>query len=276
MSRSFNIGTPAFLPSDDRRRVQVIHEGASGQTVATVYAIGNDDFLQDFTNERPIIGPYRPFYDLSNGGGRSLGVVEGRARFETYSSAEEEQQVTMNYLGQSERIESVLELASESSIAGGAPTEENTVRIRLGGVLYNDTANGGFNESEGSIFALTALQSDAEAGVALEYCAYRSNTADFSDNLELVMEGGTDCGSFDIDAAYDTPYAVSIALDREAGALVFDVNGSERRLQIQTPIFTAPEEQFIGVQAHASGGSTVVAYADNFGTSSNAPLVSGQ
>ena len=276
MSRTFDIGGPVFLPANDRRRVQITHEGETGQAVATVHAIGNDDYLQEFSNEPPVIGPYRPFFDLEDGDGRMLGVVGSRARFVVPSTADGDRRLTLGFLGGSDRIQSVLELSSESTFSSGQPSEDNAIRLRLGGTFYNDLADGGPDGSEGNVFANIVLRSDTAEGIVLEYCAYRSNTNDFSDSVELIGENGTDCGDFDINAAYDTPYAVSIVVDRDAGTMLFTANDSTRRFDIPTTAYAPPAEQFIGIQARSANGSTAVAFVDDFGTSLDAPPVSNQ
>jgi hypothetical protein len=276
MSKTFDVGGPVFLPANDRRRVQITHEGVSGQTVASVFAVGNDDYFQDFTNDAPVIGPYQPFFDLEHGDGRTLDVINGRAHFVVPSVADNDARLSLTYLGESDRIQAIMELASSSTLTGEQPTDDNAIRMRLGGTFYNDTADGGFNDSEGDVFASINLRSDPAETVVLEYCAYRSNTADFSDAVELIQEAGSDCGEFGVSADYDVPYAVSITVDRTAGTMIFVANDIERQFDIPTVAFAPPEKQFINVQARSANGSTAVAFVDDFGTSANAPPVVNQ
>lgn len=274
MSRTFDVGGAVFLPANDRRRVQVTHQGTSGKAVATVHAIGTDDYFDDFAESPPVIGPYSPFFALENGDGRELDVVEERARFAVPSTPEADRQLTLEYLGETDRIQSVLELSSLSVLAGGQATSDNRVRIRLGSVVYNDLADGGTGGSEGNVFASISLLSDPGEDVVLEYCAFRANDADFSDVVELVGQDGDTCGRFGIDAEYDVPYAVSIDVDRATGTLLFGADGVERRYDIPTDAFAPPPDRFTSVQVQAEGGSTAIAFADDFGTSRDAPRVS--
>ena len=154
--------------------------------------------------------------------------------------------------------------------------DEPFVFVRLGGTFYNDTAEGGFNQNEGNVFASINLQQNPGDVRSLEYCLFRSNTADFSDATELVMQDGTECGNFGIAPELDRPYSVGINIDLEVGTVTFTVDGVERVHTITTAAF-APDatQQFISAQARASAGSTVVGYLDDYRTSADAPRVSG-
>jgi len=72
----------------------------------------------------------------------------------------------------------IIELSSESVLAEG---DGSFARMRLGGTFYNDTAEGGFNENEGDVFAAIILEAMPGDVRVLKYCLFRSNTTDFSD-----------------------------------------------------------------------------------------------
>jgi len=130
-------------------------------------------------------------------------------------------------------------------------------------LFYNDIAEEGTNELEGIVFADVLLRSDPSETVVLQYCAFRSNDADFSDSLALIPEesGGNDCSRFDIQAEFDTPYAVSIELDREAGTLIFSANDAVNTFAIPTPIFRA-DGAIPASAGRSSGGSTAIVNVD--------------
>jgi len=273
MERSVSLGQPVFLPARDRRGVQVTQEGTPGEAVASIYSVSTDDYTQDFALEAPVIGPYRPFFDLQNPG-RTLSVVDGRARLEVTSGVDGDERLALPVLVDTDRIEATLELSSESTIAGtSADGEEASVDVSLGGTFYNDTAEGGFNENEGNVFSEVFIGLD-EGAPTLRYCMFRSNTADFSDTNALVAVGDDDCAEIGIAAAYDTPYPVTIELDRDAGLMRFTAGETERTHTIATPIFSPESDRrFIRARARAQNGSTVVAYVDDYRTSADAPLV---
>jgi len=271
--RSVGLGQPVFLPARGRRSVQLTQEGTPGEAIASVYSVGIDGHAQDFTVEAPVIGPYRPFFDLQNRG-RTLSVVDGRARLESASADGGDERLSMPVIGDSDRIEATLELSSESTLAGtGTDGEDAPAGISLGGTFYNDTAEGGFNENEGNVFSVIFVET-ADGQPELRYCMFRSNTTDFSDSNALLAEGEVSCPDFGIAADFDTAYPVSIELDRDAGLMRFRAGEIERTHTIATPIFS-PEsnDRFIRVQARARNGSTAVGYADDFRTSADAPLV---
>jgi len=273
MERSVALGQPVFMPARDRRSVQVTQEGTPGEAVASVYSIATDNYAQDFALEAPAIGPYRPFFDLENPG-RTLAVVDGRARLEVTSGVDGDERLALPVIGDSDRIEATLELSSESTIAGtSADGEEASVDVSLGGTFYNDTAEGGFNENEGNVFSEVFIGLD-EGDPTLRYCMFRSNTADFSDTNALVAVGDDDCAEIGVAAAFDTPYPVAIELDRDAGLMRFTVSETERTHTIATPIYSPESDRrFIRARARAQRGSTVVAYVDDYRTSADAPLV---
>lgn len=274
--RTVSLGQPVFTPAFDRRGVQFAQGGVPGRAVASVHAIGTDDYFQNFPTDPPVIGPYRPFFDLERAG-TSLFVVDGRARFEVASSAEEQGRINLIAQGESDRIEAVLELSSESTfVAGPDGDTEPTARAYLGFTSYNDTAEGGFNANEGNVFAAIELNRYANGMPLIEYCLVRSNTADFSDTLDLLADGGRDCTDSGIEAALDTPYAATLELDREAGTMRFAVNESELVYPIATPIFPVEDGRFfIGTGPRAFNGSNAIVYVDDYRTSPDAPLVSG-
>ncbi len=271
-----DIGQPIYQPSIGNKQIQLSHEGASGQAVGTVSAIGTDGDLQNFSVTPLISGPYRPVFDLERGNS-DLIITDGRARFEVTAPADDQERLGLTVFGISNSIEGVIEISSESVLAESAnETDESFARMRLGGTFYNDTTEGGFNNNEGNVFASINLESRPNDVRQLTYCLFRANTADFSDSTELVMQDGTECGDFGIVPNPDTPYSVSINTDLQAGTVVFTVDGVERVHTITTAVF-APDgaRQFISAQARASAGSTAIGYLDDYRTSATAPLVAG-
>ena len=207
-----NIGQPVYLPAAHNKQIQLTHEGASGEAVGMVSAIGTDGEMQDFTVTPLVSGPYRPLFDLERGTG-DLAVNGGRVRFEVTAPTDASDRLGLTVFGISNSIEGIIELSSESVEANGTTEEEESfARMRLGGTLYNDTAEGGFNGEEGNVFAAITLEAKTGGIRELIYCLFRANTADFSDSTELVMQDGTECGDFGIVPDLDTPYNASIKL----------------------------------------------------------------
>lgn len=271
-----SIGQPIYQPSFNNKQIQLSHTGASGQAVATVSAIGTDGDLQDFSVTPLISGPYRPLFDLERGTGELI-VNDGRARFEVSAPADAQERLGLTVFGVSDSIEGVIEISSDSILAESTnETDESFARMRLGGTFYNDTTEGGFNNNEGNVFASINLELRPNDVRELSYCLFRSNTADFTDAIELIMQDGTECGDFGIVPDLDTPYSARINTDLQAGTVTFTVDGVERVHTITTAAF-APDgaRQFISAQARASAGSTAIGYLDDYRTSETAPLVAG-
>lgn len=267
------IGQTAFQPAFNNKQVNATHEGLSGQAVGTVSGIGTDGELQNFLEEPLVSGPYRPIFDLESGD-RSLVVTGGRARFEVGAPEDSNERLSLTIFGTSDTVVASLELSSETVIPANDDPEAEPTQMRIGGTFYNDTAEGGFNEAEGNVFAAVLLRRFPDSSMTLEYCLFRSDTVDFSSGTELVMEGGTECGSFGLTPELDTAYPVSIAIDREAGTILFTANGIERTHTITTPVFALdPTQFFLSAQGRAGAGARLVGYLDDFGTSADAPLV---
>ncbi len=254
-----------YLPARNRHTVKLDHRGLGGRAVAGLHAISTDNHSQDFAINPLVLGPWRPIFDLENPN-NSLNVEDGRARLDV-PSTDSQQRLGLTVFGESDSIQSTLELSSESVIAPEATSEEGSfAQVRLGGTFYNDTAEGGFNGNEGNVFAAITIRTNADGTQRMTYCAFRANDANFSDTLELTAgEVEPACLDFGIAAELDTPYAVSIELDRVAAELRYTANEVIRTLAIATPMFS-PAEQFISVQARASGGSRAVAFVDDYQT----------
>jgi len=268
------IGQPVYLPEINNKQIQITHEGAAGQAVGVVSAIGTDGDLQDFSVMPLASGPYRPLFDLERGNS-DLTYVDERVRYEVRAPADATERTGLTVFGNNQKIEATIELSSDSVV--GAPVTEDDdafVFVRLGGTFYNDTAEDGFNENEGNVFSTIVLRQNDDDSLELQYCLFRSDDADFSTATELVMQDGTECGEFTTVAELDTSYNVAINSDLAEGTVTFAVDEEEQVHPITTAAFLpANDRQFINVQTRATAGSTAIAYLDNFGTSADAPLV---
>lgn len=263
--REIDIGTPVYLPHQDWRSVRLRSRGTPSKAVGSVFSISTDNFTQDFSVEPLQIRPYRHLWNMVDGV-RSITTTEDeRARFDVASIGPREQ----FYLALKDEVEAIksdIELSSESQIVAESAAEQNSyAQIRLGGTFYNDTAEGGFNEKEGDVFAGIGLRARGDGSRTLFYCVFRSNSAaNFEDPLNLINPGDDDCPDFGFVPELDKAYSAKIRLNRNPDQFVFTLDNIEKTVDITTPVF-APEDQFLGIQTSSSGGSRAIAYADNFG-----------
>lgn len=183
---------------------------------------------------------------------------DGRARFEVGAPQDRSESLGLTVFGTTDRIEASLELSSETFIPANDDPNAVPAHMRIGGVFYNGTAEGGSNNNEGNVFAAVILRRFPSNSMTLEYCLFRSNNADFSSGTELIMGGGSNCGDFSITPGLDTAYTVSIAIDRVGGTMLFTANGVERTHTITTAAFTPDPTQMYSdcARARRSRGSS--------------------
>ena len=251
--------TQAFQAAEAFTLVTVNHRGTSGRAIGWVHAIETDTFSRDFADGPGIIAPYAPHFS-TRAPGRDITIAGGRARLSNVALTDDDQDTILFIAGGSDFTGADVTLSAESVFATGGE-----VRVGVGASLYNDlSAEGG---SEGRTYAEMLLVAAADGGRYVQYCAFRSNDAQFDDTVELIAGNGDECGRFDLAIALDTSYPMSIELDRERAALVYTVGPETREYAITTDILD-PGRPFNGAIVRATGGSTGVGYFDNLAFSS--------
>ncbi len=264
-----DIGGTAFLPNVQRIEVGNRHEGSSGRAVGLVHAISTDNFTDDFAGTIPLFAPYRPLFATQQNGA-TVTVDDERLRLTHDSAINADNRPRFVSRSPSEFVAATLEISSESRVVTGS------VDVSVGGHLYNDIADGGINDDEGAVFAIAGLVANGDGELFIEYCGIRSNTDNFSDTTQIVSSDTENCPRFDTPLLLDTPYRMSIALDRERGVIVFGLNDQTREHPISTGIFT-PSSYFQGIRANSRDGSAIVAFADDLAFTANAvPLADSQ
>jgi hypothetical protein len=255
-SREIQLPTEAFLPAVRRALVQVNHRGSSGRAVGSIHSINTDTVDLNFAVNPPLLGPYRPTFDARHPG-RKIDVIDGRLRLEADGRLSSGFDPRIVALGASDFVGATVELSSASTFL-----PDGEIFIDVSGTLFNELADGGFNGSEGSVFATVRLVAIGAGERFVRYCAYRSTTSDFSDSIELITGDNDNCARFAFVPELDTMYPVSISLDRTAATLTFRLGDETHVYAITSDIFD-PDGPFNGVRAHTSDGSVVIAYADD-------------
>ena len=252
----------AYQPAEQLIEINNRHEASSGRAVGLVHSLSTDNFNDDFAGTVPIIAPYRPLYATQNRG-TTIEVVDGRLVLQHDSEFGDENAPRFVSANPSDYVAATVEISSESRVG------EGRLDAGVGGHMYNDIADGGVNGGEGAVYAITSLVVNDEGESFVEYCAFRSNNSDFSDNTQIIGDDPENCPRFAEPLMMDTPYRVSVALDRERGVIVYGVNDETAEHTITTGLFT-PFNYYQGVRANAKGGSAVVAYADDLAYSADA------
>ena len=263
-TRVVALGGPVFRAQRNERSINVQHEGTSGRAVGLVHSLTTETGTIDFATDPPLIAPYRSTYSTQSAG-RAVTVPNGRLRMEVDSSLGENNQPRFVSRFPSDYVSAVLELSSESNDGGGL------VNIGVGGHMYNALSDGtAENESDntGAVYASVNLIAFDEGQRYIEYCAYQSNSPDFSDALDLISGTEDSCLRFTAPLALDTPVRTVISIDRLRGVLVFTAGEETVEYTITTGIFT-PHNYFNGVRANARGGSRMVGFADDLAYSAN-------
>ncbi len=254
-TRVVALGNPIYTAARNERAINVQHEGSSGRAVGRIHSLTTESSTIDMA-DNPLIGPYRPSYSTQYPG-RDVTVVDGRLRITMDSALGDGNSPRFVSRNPSEYVSAVVEASSESRLDGGL------VAIGVGGHMYNDIMDGGLgtNDAEGAVYAIINLIINDDGENYYEYCAFRSNSSDFSDATELLT-GGETCPRFSAVPALDTPARVLVSIDRDRGVLIFGVDDEVIEYTITTGIFT-PHDYFNGVRVRAEDGSRVVGYADD-------------
>lgn len=263
----YPIPTGIFRPVQLRTLISVNHRGSSGVAIGRIHSISTDAVAQDFSMAPPVFAPYPPSWNTQRPG-RSATVVDGRLRLEADGSVTSGRDPGINTLHASDYVSATLELSSDSVVQ-----PEGRVHVEVHGILYNDLPDGQVEgSSEGRVFSAVRLIADGNGELSVQHCAYRSNTADFSDSTELFGGDDDNCPSFPVSPAFDTPYNAFIKLDRENATLTYGFDGETVVYNIPTAISNA--RPFNGVRARTTDDSKVVAYVDDLAFAENpVPLV---
>ena len=264
VDQEVTLPTEVFHAYRDQKQIQVQHRGSSGRAIGRIYAVTTDDFIQDFSDERPVLGPYRPVFD-SGYAGVDVRVTEGRLLMSVESSLSSGRGARLWTRGVSDYVGASTEISSESM-----PTAMGKGFIGVGGLVYNDLADGGTDGAMGSVFAAVSLGVESGpngVGYFAEYCAFRSTDADFGDSVELIGGDSDTCPRFTSVVVPDVPYALSIELDPARNVLSFRLGDELIEYAITTDVFE-PHRRLSGARAQANDDASVVGYIDDLSFSS--------
>lgn len=262
-TRTVDLGSQVFTAARGERRVLVRHQGESGRVVGIVHSVSTTSGEVNFETDMPLIGPYRPAFETSSPG-REIAVVDGRLRIESDSAVSEGNQPRFLTRNPSDFVSALIEVSSESRLDRGR------IDLGVGGQMYNDIADGGLEagNNEGAVFGLTRMVFNDDGEDYIEYCAFRSNTSDFSDAVQIVGNDSENCPRFTTVPTLDTPLDLLVSLDRERGVLVFSAGDESAEHSITTGIFT-PSSFFNGISGNAFDGSRLVGFVDNLAFAEN-------
>ena len=269
MSETVQLPTQAFQAYRPIKIVGANYSGTSGRAVGRVHSISTEDFSQDFSTEVPLVGPYRQrnenYYP-----GVEVEIVDDRLMLSVDGRVAGSEVARIQAHNLSDYIAADIELSSESVVA-----TEGFARVQVGGLMYNDLADSGINNSEGDVFALINIDQLGSGDISAYYCVFRANNGDFSDATELLSglvnpnQDNSDCPRFNVTPALDTTYSASVSIDREMAQLNFSFAGESVVYDIGTDVFDA-FGSFNGAQVRTSSDSMVIGYIDNLSYAADA------
>lgn len=263
LSQVVPLSTPIFAAASQRRDVQLVRFG-EGTAAATVHGIATETFADDFRSDPIALAPYQT-PDDSGGREGTVRVVDGRARFDVASDGESYRQASLRFTRDNlpDYLEVDIMLSSETALSSAG-----RAGARLQGRLYNDTAEGGFNDREGDVYASVELTFRGNGGRSAEYCLNRIDDADGEARTPL-LDGGDNCVNFGFLPELDTAYEARLILDREAGTITFAIDDEVRVHDIATAILE-PGSGYREIIAYADNDAAAIAFADDLRTAEDA------
>ena len=258
----YQIPSEIFLPSQRRALISVNHYRGSGVAVGRIHSVRTDTIDEDFSTGAPVIAPYRPTFNAQYPG-RVVEVIDGRLRLEADGTLTSGRDPRITALGASDYVGASIELSSESVVAA-----DGRVLVGVSGSMYNDLPGGVIEDgnNEGLVFAAIRITAEGDERF-VQYCAFRGNNSDFSDETELLGGDPDNCPRFATVPELDTAYPAFIKLDRAVSTLTFGFNGETVVYNITTPINNV--RPFHGVRARTTDDSKVVAWADDLSFAEN-------
>jgi len=264
-SAEYQLPTEVFLAARPFLLLSVNHNGSSGRAVGRWHSISTESTDENFLLEPPVIAPYRPGFNARYAG-IDRDIVDGRLRLSGDGAITEGRDPRITALGASDYVSAIVELSSESVL----PDADDEVFIGVHGQLYNDTETLPNGEGLiGEVFSTVRLTQEGSGSPYVQYCAWRSNVDDFSDATQLIGNDPSNCPRFSIVPQLDTPYFMSVELDRDNAMVLYTFDSNTIEYPIATEIFST-SSPFNGVRARTSPGAKVVAFADDLSFSENA------
>lgn len=250
------------------KRIASRVQGGVGVSEVSVYRVKVGDSDTDFRQGPPHIGRYRAdgYDDYSSDLNRKKEVVDGRLLL---SASATEIPSSLNsqlrLADHTDYLEAELMLSKQTVVDSG----DGWAGIRIAGVYYSDTSEGGNSSEVGDVWVSASLGLESNNEPFAEYCVYRADTPNFTEASQLL--GTNDiCPRFDTEISFDTSYKVSAQLDAEGKQIIFTLDDEVTTYDIKTNVFARTEQsKRVGTRVRDLV-ATVVGYADNLRTSADA------
>lgn len=256
-----------YPPYQSERSIGVQHEGSSGRAVGRLHSLTTAELDIDFADSVPVIAPLRPQWDAMNAGS-TIEWGDERLTLTVDGAQEGRGQATVASRHRNDFLGADLELSSSSRAVAG---EKNIFGV--GATLFNDTAANtrvDNNAEEGDSFARVSLEDSGDEGLYAVYCYWRYDGEGW---VEQVSGSTDDCDNrFNAAIAYDTPYAVSVALDRDSQQLLWSLNTETRQHALSAGIHDT-SASYYRVQLRAGGSGLAVGHLDNLRFGPDAPAL---
>ena len=270
-------GSANLMANSMRPFVEASTEGVNDLSVLNVLAIETDRFVDDYR----VKGAPRIPFDLDDqddrvirgSGGIRPHIQNGSVVMSISSDDGSRDQSRLNIIGETDYLETLLSLSSETSVTsvGG---EEVTALTRLSGGQYDVFADGGLDSSEiGVAWGRIEIYLEDDQSTGARYCLERFDTGAPDFMSTPLLASGELCEEFSTIPELDTFYKTVIATDREAGTVTFSIDDESVVHDItEGEIFQEGiDRQFNAVRSLIDGASgTVVSFADDLRTDPDA------
>ncbi len=234
VQRTVMLPSQPFQAASHANFINVAQDNGAGSTSAVISAIRTDSGVDDFSTGVPIVGRYNPFFNL-DGDTRNVEVVDGELQMTVSSDPDSGFGIGLEPREPTDYLEALVTISSGSDFSG---TQMRT-QARVQAVLFNDTADGGTDRRLGDVRAELDLAFGWDGLRRSEYCLARFDDADGDSRTGLL--DGRNCIELPIVVELDTAYRMAISLDRINSTVIFNINGVERIVPIESAIFDAAE-----------------------------------
>jgi|GEM_PF-777930 len=271
LARVVELSTRVYQAHSGAKYLEAFVTQGVGDTLIEVRGVETDNFGDDFTVDLPVFPGYRPFLDFDRPADRRLFIDEvGRARLSLAApEGVDYDETRLGVWNVMDHLQGRLMLSSESTIEEGS-----TIGVGLQGAFYRDSPVGApalETASVGSVQAqlmLTQSGGLSTDGGYAEYCLWRQAGPN-GDIVVPLLDQERRCLDMGFTPRVDVPYSATVALDRDAGVIIFSLGEVTRVHNVSTQIHSAPDSRH-EVVLFAQGGARGVAYLDDLRTANGA------
>ena len=271
LARAVELSTRVYQAHSGAKYLEAFVTQGVGDTLIEVRGVETDNFGDDFTADLPVFPGYRPFLDFDRPADRRLFIdAAGKARLSIAApEGVDYDEARLGVWNVMDHLQGRLMLSSELTIEEGS-----AIGVGLQGASYRDSPVGGFALETASVGSVQAQLMPTQSGGLsndggyAEYCLRRQAGTN-GENVVPLLDPERRCRDMGFTPRVDMPYSAAVALDRDAGVIIFSLGEVTRVHQFATQIHSAPDTRH-EVVPFAQGGARGVACLDDLRTANGA------